>query len=244
MWIPMIVANDERRYAWMDEGSTTFHENRAREEFFPDQKNDEENREHYLDIARAGLEGEIVRFSDYHYRGPAYGVASYDKPATVLMALRGLLGEETFLAAWREFIDRWAWRHPYPWDLFHTFEDVAGRDLDWFWRSWYYEPWLLDQALVDVATIRDTTRIVVEDQGRVPMPAPLAVTRADGSVERHEVPVETWLAGRLRAIVTVASEPAVTRVEIDPEGVFPDADRADNVWPGGPVAGSEGPPAP
>lgn len=244
MWVPMIVANDERRYAWMDEGSTTFHENRAREEFFPDQDSNEEDREDYLETARAGLEGEIMRFSDYHYPGPAYGIASYDKPAMVLLTLRGLLGEETFLAAWRAFLDRWAWKHPYPWDLFHTFEDISGRDLDWFWRSWYYEPWLLDQTLAEVSTTGDTTRIVVEDQGRVPMPVLLAVTRADGSVERHEIPVETWLSGRLRAVVTVPSEPALTRVEIDPERLYPDADLADNVWTGDSAAGWHHPSAP
>ncbi|MGH7562990.1 MAG: M1 family metallopeptidase, partial [Gemmatimonadota bacterium] len=97
MWIPMIVANDERRYAWMDEGSTTFHENRAREEFFSEQDSDEADREDYVETARAGLGGEIMRRSDYHYPGPAYGVASYDKPALVLRSLQGLLGEETFL---------------------------------------------------------------------------------------------------------------------------------------------------
>ncbi|MGH7557154.1 MAG: M1 family metallopeptidase [Gemmatimonadota bacterium] len=234
MWIPMIVANDERRYAWMDEGSTTFHENRAREEFFPDQDSGEADREDYVETAQAGLEGEIMRLSDYHYPGPAYGVASYDKPAQVLRSLRGLLGEETFLTAWRAFIERWAWKHPYPWDLFNTFEDISGRDLDWFWRSWYYEIWLLDQALTEVSTTGDTIEIVVEDQGRVPMPTPLIVTRVDGSVERHEIPVDTWLSGRLRAVVTVPAEPAVTRVEIDPEELYPDVDRSDNVWTASP----------
>jgi aminopeptidase N len=229
----------------MDEGSTTFHENRAREDFFPAQDSNEEDREDYLETARAGLEGEIMRFSDYHYPGPAYEVASYDKPATLLRALQGLLGEETFLTAWRAFIDRWAWRHPYPWDLFHTFEDVAGRDLDWFWQSWYYETWLLDQAVAEVSTTGDATRIVIEDQGRVPMPVPLVVTRADGSVERHEIPVDTWLAGRVRAVITVPSDPALTRVEIDPEELFPDADRSDNVWTAtAAAAGSGSPTAP
>lgn len=230
MWIPMIVASDERRYAWMDEGATTFHENRAREDIFPDVASDTEDREDYLEVARRELEGEIMRPSDYHLPGPAYGIASYDKPAILLRALGGLLGEETFLAAWREFINRWAWKHPYPWDLFATFEDVSGQDLDWFWRSWYHETWSLDQALVDVATAGGTTRITVEQQGRVPMPAPVAVTRADGSVETRQVPVDTWLVGATRTVVEVPSEPAVVRIEIDPELLYPDLDRSDNVW--------------
>ena len=35
MWVAMIVGVDERRHAWMDEGTTTFNENQARMEFFP-----------------------------------------------------------------------------------------------------------------------------------------------------------------------------------------------------------------
>ena len=35
MWVPMIVSVDERRYSWMDEGMTTFHEAQARKDTFP-----------------------------------------------------------------------------------------------------------------------------------------------------------------------------------------------------------------
>ncbi|MDZ7689879.1 MAG: M1 family aminopeptidase [Balneolaceae bacterium] len=80
----------------------------------------------------------MIRWSDYHYPGPAYGVASYPKPASGLSILRAILGEETFHKAYRTFIEEWKYKHPYPWDLFNVFENVSGRDLDWFWRSFYY----------------------------------------------------------------------------------------------------------
>jgi hypothetical protein len=63
------------------------------------------------------------------------------------------------------------------------------------------------------------------------MPVRLAITRADGSVQRLTLPVEPWLAGLRRQTVKVASRPAVTKVEIDPELRFPDIERGDNVWP-------------
>jgi hypothetical protein len=63
------------------------------------------------------------------------------------------------------------------------------------------------------------------------MPARLLVTRQDGTTERREVPVETWLGGARTATVTVPSGSSpVVRVEIDPTSSFPDVVRANNVW--------------
>jgi hypothetical protein len=58
----------------------------------------------------------------------------------------------------------------------------------------------------------------------------LAVTRADGSVQNVEVPVDVWLTGARRHLVTVPAEPDIVRVEIDPDALFPDLDRNDQVW--------------
>jgi aminopeptidase N len=229
MWIPMIVGSDEKRYAWMDEGTTTFNENQAKRDFFPGAQNfDLEDQVTYLRTARAGAEGEMMRWTDFHYPGAAGTVASYMKPAAVLAALRGVLGEETFNRGLRTFMQRWAYRHPYPWDMWNTFESVSGRRLDWFWRSWYYETWTLDQAVASVTSGRGDSTITIEDRGMVPMPVQLRITRPDGSTERREIPVERWLSGARTATVTVPG--AVTRVEIDPEQLFPDIDRSNNVW--------------
>jgi aminopeptidase N len=230
MWVPMIVSNNERRYAWMDEGTTTFNENAAKTDFFPGVDWDLPDQAGYMEVATAGLEGAMMTPSDFHVPGPAYGIASYDKPATALAVLRAMLGEETFLRAYREYLHRWAFKHPYPWDFFHTFNDVSGRDLDWFWRSWYYETWTLDQALAGVTVQGNRAVITVRDEGRLPMPIDLAITRADGTIERREIPVDEWLRGGVETSVEVDASPAITKVEIDPERDYPDIDRSDNVW--------------
>ncbi|MGH7566481.1 MAG: M1 family aminopeptidase, partial [Gemmatimonadota bacterium] len=230
MWVPMMVATNERRYAWMDEGTTNFNENHAKMDFFPGRDWDVPDQESYVEVATADLEGAIMTPSDYHSTGPGYGIASYEKPATALAALRAMLGEETFMRAYREYFDRWAFKHPYPWDFFRTFEDVSGRDLDWFWRSWYYETWLLDQAIASVTVEGSRATIVIEDHGRMPMPVDLAITRADGTTQRLEIAVDEWLRGTVAASVSVVASPAITKVEIDPERDFPDVDRSDNVW--------------
>ena len=122
MWVPMIVRTDERRYSWMDEAITTFNENQACAEFFPGSDPDAGDQRTYGGVAIAGLEGEMMRRSDFHYPAPAFVIACYMKPATVLVPLRGILGEEVFNRALRKFIDRWAFKHPQPYDLWNTFE--------------------------------------------------------------------------------------------------------------------------
>lgn len=231
MWVPMQVASNERRYAWMDEGTTTFNENQAKKAFYPNNPNpDLTDFRSYLGITFTDLEGEIMRRSDYHYSGAAYSVASYPKLASVLVALRGLLGEETFMKAYHTFMERWQFKHPYPWDLFNTFEDVSGRELDWFWRSWYYETWTLDQAVAEVTEVENGTRIVIQDYGQIPMPAEVEITLANGDIITRIIDVETWLKGATSVIFNIDTNSAVTKVRIDPEHKFPDTDRSNNVW--------------
>jgi aminopeptidase N len=228
MWVPMMVATNERRYAWMDEGTTTFNENQAKKDFYSGFDWDLPDQESYIDVALAELEGSLMTYSDYHVPGPAYGVASYDKPATILAALRAMLGEEVFMRAYHAYFDRWAFKHPYPWDFFRTFEDVSGRDLHWFWRSWYYETWLLDQAIGEVRVEGDHSTIVVEDRGRVPMPVPLTIQCRNGETIDRTMEVDPWLAGRRHLSVEV--ECAIESVTIDAARDYPDVDRSNNTW--------------
>lgn len=234
MWIPMIVGSDEKRYAWLDEGHTTFNTAEAMEDFFRGQVDRHaDDQRGYVQAARAGVYWPMMLWTDQHPTATSWVVAMYRKPASVLQALRGILGEETFVEAQREFIRRWEYRLPTSWDFFNTVEDVSGRDLEWFWRSWYYETWTLDQAVAGVEVQGDGSAVVtIEDRGKVPMPVPLTVTRADGTTEMHEVPVTHWLQGVRTAEVELPAGAAVTRVEIDAERHFPDIDRENNVWEG------------
>jgi aminopeptidase N len=240
MWFPMQVGSDERRYAWQDEGLTRFNQAQAMREFFRGYDLERNVRDQYTALARRGGEVELMRHGDLYPTAISYAIASYAKMATNMVALRALLGDETFLRAYREYGRRWRFKHPQPLDFFHTFEQVSGRDssanrapgrdLDWFWRTWWYETWPLDQAVGGARDVGDALEVAVEDRGLAPMPAREGVTRAGGAVERYDVPVDVWLAGARRHVLRVPNGRTVTRVEIDPEQRFPDVDRSNNVW--------------
>ena len=236
MWFPMQVGSSETRYPWMDEGLTQFDVAQGMRALYGEPRaggrpGDSEpgQRELYLMAARLGYDMPLMLPGD-QYSPQLYFIMYYDKTAQVLAALRGILGEETFHRALREYGHRWTNRHPYPYDFFNTVADVSGKDLGWFWTTWFYEPWPLDQAIASVTTRGATTEITIDDRGLAPMPVKLAVTRANGRVQRVEVPVSAWLGGARKYVVKVAAQPAVTKVEIDPEALFPDVDRENNAW--------------
>ncbi|MBA3346180.1 MAG: M1 family metallopeptidase, partial [Gemmatimonadales bacterium] len=120
MWFPMMVGSDEKRYAWMDEGVTQFIQSQGMADFFKGFDDEARNRQPYVSLAEAGGEVELMRHGDRYPSYQAYGVASYYKMATVMVALRGVLGEDTFNRALREYGRRWEYKHPTPYDLFNT----------------------------------------------------------------------------------------------------------------------------
>ena len=231
MWFPMMVGSDEKRFAWMDEGITQFNQSQAMADFFKGYDDEAQNREPYVTLAELGGEVELMRHGDRYPGYGAYGTATYYKMATVMVALRGVLGEETFDKALKEFGRRWEFKHPMPQDFFNTFENVSGQDLSWFWRTWFYETWKLDQAIDTVVTGADSVEVVVSNEGRAPMPVLLVVTRGSGQADTVTVPATVWLDGTRRTTIKVAKEPAIKNISIDPGREFPDLDRGDQQWP-------------
>ncbi len=230
MWFPMIVGSDEKRFAWMDEGFTQFDQSQSMADFFKGFDDEARNRKNYMDFSSVAGEVELMHHGDRFPSYNAYGVAAYYKPATVLVALRGVLGRDLFHKAFVEYIRRWQYKHPSPYDFFETVGDVAGRDLSWFWRTWFFETWRLDQAIDTVAIDGDSLDVLLENRGKAPMPVPLVITRADRA-DTVTVPVDVWLSGAKRTMVKVAKEPAVKSMEIDPGHDFPDMDRDNQRWP-------------
>lgn len=230
MWIPMIISTDERRYSWIDEGYTVFHTDTAKEEYLPNYNHREMTRQSYIRFAMTGNEGEMMRRSDHHYTGNAFRVASYPKPATILTALRGVLGEETFNRIHREMFEVWSFKLMSPYDWFAFIEAESGRDLTWFWRAWYYETWTMDQGIESVQEQRRNTTITIRDNGDAPMPVHLTLWLENGEEIDHITDsVDVWLQGKRTQTITVPYR-GIKRIEIDAHRHFPDTDRSNNVW--------------
>ena len=231
-WYPMMVGSNESRYAWQDEGLVTYVEDLSVADYFAGAQPELATQQSYLRIAGSDIEKPIMTAPDLFGVGPQYGVAAYTKPGTLLRALGVVIGEETVHRALRLYAERWLLRHPTPYDFFATVEEAAGRDLDWFWYPWFFETAALDQQVAEVRPSTSGIEIIIEDLGDAPMPVPVRITLADGSVIERVLPVEPWLEGRTRQTITLDSA-EVASVEIDPDRRMPDVDRANNAWTAG-----------
>ncbi len=196
-WFPMIVQNNERRYAWMDEGFNTFIDAWANDLRYPGTDTKAVYRARYAAAVADGTDRPIMTPPDRLPR-TSLGVAAYRKPAMALHLLRDkVVGPQAFDAAFREYVRRWAFKHPQPADFFRTMEDVSGRDLEWFWRGWFYDRDVLDQAITSVEQTEAerggyiaTLNLASETPLR--MPVDLHLILANGETRDLSLPVEIW----------------------------------------------------
>ncbi len=232
-WFPMIVGSNERLYPWQDEGFNTFINYYNWKERFPDLPNRRGNVAAYLRVALSGAEAPVMVPADR--QGPILGHAAYNKPGLALRLLRDeVLGAERFDPAFREYIRRWAFKHPTPADFFRTIEDGVGEDLSWFWRSWWYTTETLDQTVDSIQVVTDSTGsrslVHLRSAGPMRMPVTLDLTLGDGSTRRVKLPVEIWYSGP-RYVYQVPDAPMVIGATVDPDSVLPDTDRSNDTWP-------------
>ena len=229
-WFPMIVGSNERRFAWMDEGFNTYINSLSTEAF---------NKGEYNEPMAPGAMTGFV-FSDRMdgllntpdvIQQNNLGVAAYYKPGMMLTVLRNsVLGAERFDRAFREYVRRWAFKPPTPWDFFPPMENVAGEALSWFCRGWVLTTWKFDVAVKSVAPARGSgSRITLQLLEKMPMPLTVKVVDANGKEQVLQLPVEIWQRGDTWTFPVNASA-EIVRVVVDPDQQLPDVNRGNNSW--------------
>jgi hypothetical protein len=146
-WFPMIINSDERQWTWMDEGLNTFLQYQAEREFdhkFPARRGTPRSIAEYMGGDKSGLEPIMTNSESIKQ----FGNNAYSKPTAALNILREtVMGRELFDFAFKEYANRWKFKHPTPADFFRTMEDASAVDLDWFWRGWFYTTDHVDIAI-------------------------------------------------------------------------------------------------
>ncbi len=151
-FFPMIINNDERQWTWMDEGVNTFVQYRTEVENYPDKPIGRGPAALIVPYMKgnADLQRPLMVNSESVVR-QNFGNEQYAKTATALNILREtVMGPELFDKAFKEYAERWAFKHPKPADFFRTLEDASAVDLDWFWRGWFYTTDNCDVSVDDV----------------------------------------------------------------------------------------------
>jgi hypothetical protein len=203
-FFPMIINSDERQTPWMDEGINSFVQLITELERYPD---DEWTR---------GKPSSVVNYmkGDPSLKRPLMtnseqvvqlGAEQYTKAAAALFILREtVMGEKLFDMAFKEYAQRWAFKHPKPADFFRTMEDASAIDLDWFWRGWFYTTDVSDQTLesvnwyrVDTGKSQFENRAVTSDNGDLQGNSSTGPAKdfSDGPKPLHLLPTEQRLYG-------------------------------------------------
>jgi hypothetical protein len=173
-FFPMIINSDERQWSWMDEGLNTFVEFLTEQEFdnnYPSNRGPAHKIVDYMKMPKEQLEPIMTNSENIALFGPN----AYAKPATALNILREtVMGRELFDYAFKEYSNRWAFKHPTPSDFFRTMEDASGVDLDWFWRGWFYDIEPVDISLdsVKAVTLVNNKQVPVKIDSMYPRQQP------------------------------------------------------------------------
>ena len=158
-YFPMIVSSDERQWMWMDEGLNTFLQTRTEMERYPQFHHTQPKDIVPFMKGDKNVMRPIMTTSD-NERIFAFGSNFYQKPTVALTILREtIMGHELFDRAFKEYANRWKYKHPRPADLFRTLEDVSAVDLDWFWRGWFYGTDNVEMELSEVKWFKMNTAV-------------------------------------------------------------------------------------
>ncbi len=227
-YFPFMMGINEQYYAWMDEGWANFFDH-----FLADS----------LENKKSRLGGSWGFGNDWEVPpmvpsraldGQSYGFAAYTRPQLAYIQLLDLLGYDLFHQCLTTYMDRWKGKHPGPYDFFNTFNDVSGKNLDWFWKPWFFEFGYPDMkvnvAKMDNATTGAYYVAYVERNGNIPVSVLLEVEYADGSKEEFRRTSENWKRTEQRVMQIPLTRDKVPVKAMLGGRTIPDAKPKDNTW--------------
>ncbi len=142
-WFYGILATNERRYPWMDEGINSYYDKRY-DASFADPSNKtilQKNKflqkrvprypeENLLATVIKIKKDQPINTTSENFSAENYGLIAYEKAGEWLKLLENTLGKETFDKVMQAYYDQWKFKHPQPEDLKAIAEQVSRRSLD------------------------------------------------------------------------------------------------------------------
>ena len=190
-WFQHVLASNESKHSWMDEGFTSFIEDLAYNEF-ADKKAEnpfEGSYKTYVKLVDSGKEQPLTTHADRYDENRSYSIASYVKGELFLTQLQYLIGKENLMKTIKQFYSEFKFKHPTPNDIKRTAERVSGANLDWFLTDWTKTLNTIDYAIKGIQEDGNSTKISLQRIGRTPMPIDLLVEYTDGTKESFYIPL-------------------------------------------------------
>jgi len=190
-WFQQILASNESKHPWMDEGFTSFIEDLGLNELAAKKSANPFSGaiKSYINLANSGKEHPLSTHGDRYDENRSYSIASYSKGEVFLVQLQYLIGKENLMKTLRRYYDEFKFKHPTPNDIKRTAERVSGANLDWYLTDWTKTLNTIDYGIKEVTENEGSTKISLERIGRMPMPIDLLIEYSDGSKESFYIPL-------------------------------------------------------
>ncbi|QRR03779.1 M1 family metallopeptidase [Dyadobacter sandarakinus] len=190
-WFQGLLGTNESKYAWMDEGFTTYAQNLVMAELFPSKRDPQAGSTNsYRALVKSGLEEPMTTHSDHYNTNRAYSIAAYSKGAVFLNQLGYIIGSSKLESGMKRYFREWEYKHPNPTDLKRIMEKESGLELDWYWEDFVGTTKTIDYSIREVTANAGKTDVVLERIGQMPMPLDVVVSYKDGSQENFYIPLE------------------------------------------------------
>ena len=249
-WFQHLLATNESKHEWMDEGFTSYIADLAMNEVMEQGQENPlaGNYRSYTRLATSGVEQPQTTHADRYTYNTAYGATAYSKGAVFLSQLGYVIGQENLEKTIKRYYDEWKFKHPTPNDFIRVAEKVTGAELDWYLTDWTRTTNVIDYGIHAVEEEGNDTRIVLVRNGEMPMPIEVEVTYNDGTSEEIYIPLqmmrwekpgfeeeqtrEDWAWAYPTYSFTVDKPKSqISSIEIDPSQMMADIKRSNNVYP-------------
>ena len=190
-WFQHILASNESKHPWMDEGFTSYVEDLALNEIATTKAINpfESAYNAYYKLVESGKEQAQTTHADRYDENRPYSISSYSKGEIFLSQLEYLIGKENVSKTLKRYFQEFKFKHPTPNDIKRTAERVSGANLDWYLSDWTETTNMIDYGIKEVAENGAKTTITIERIGRIPMPMDILVEYADGTRESFYIPL-------------------------------------------------------
>jgi hypothetical protein len=250
-WFQFVLATNETKHEWMDEGFTSFISTLAVNDVLKENKVFPLQRSYsgYLSLARSGVEQpQSTNANRYNYNY-AYESTAYNKGAVFLGQLGYIIGNDKLFEALQAYYKEYQFKHPVPNDIRRVAERVSGIQLRWYLTDWTQTVNTIDYAITNVASLDSNTKISFERKGMMPMPLDVLIEFEDGEKAFHYIPITlmrgekenpyglswsvekdwSWSNPRYELIIPQKLE-NIKFIEIDPSFYMADIDRSNNTY--------------
>jgi aminopeptidase N len=239
-WFQQILATNESKHSWMDEGFTSYISTLASSLILEggNGKPNAEGYRGYFYAVKNNIEEPLTTHADRFNTNAAFSIGSYTKGSMFLYQLNYIIGEENVQKTIKKYFEDFKFKHPTPNDIKRTAEKISGIQLDWFLNEWTQTTHTIDYAVAKV----EKNTVTLARIGQMPMPIDVAVTYVDGSTENFYIPLSMMRGAKntdatliknwswANPTYTFSASKEVKSVEIDPSQLMADIERENNVF--------------